>query len=221
MATTTSGLKGHHSSPWWEILLVIVASLSITLLFPRLAIVGILIPVAYLIIERPLRQRAWSESGFHLKSLPQDLLHNLGWVLLVSIGFQALSVFGAYFFLPEYSSHIIARLPFDVHTFDSSVLSILLVATLGEEIIYRALFQKRLSDFLPVPAAILLSSLVFALMHYAPGPALIVFIDLALIVVDSIVYGIIFARSNNVFASWIAHLLADVVGILFLLIIMK
>ena len=221
MATTASGLKDHPVSPWWEILIVMGASLSITLLFPRLTIVGILIPVAYLIIERRLRQRTWSESGLHIKALPQDLLHNLGWVLLVSIGFQALSVFGAYFFLPEYSSHIMARLPFDAHTFDSQVFNTLLVVTLGEEIIYRALFQKRLSDFLPVPAAILLSSLVFALMHYAPGPALIVFIDLALIVADSVVYGIIFARSNNVFASWIAHFLADVVGILFLLVLMK
>ena len=222
MSTTTSDLKeSHHSSPWWEILLVMGISLSISLLFPSFAIVGILIPIAYLIIDHHVRHRTWSESGFHFKMLPQDLRHNWGWVLLVSVGLQTLSVFGAYFFLPEYSSHVISRLPFDVHTFDSSLLSTLFFVTLGEEIIYRALFQKRLGDFLPVWAAILLSSVVFALMHYAPGPALIVFIDLALIVMDSIVYGIIFARSDNVFASWIAHFLADVAGIIFLLTIIN
>jgi membrane protease YdiL (CAAX protease family) len=115
---------------------------------------------------------------------------------LVGVGIQALSVFGSTLVLPGYSSHIVARLPFDTRTFDNKVLNTLLVATLGEEIIYRALFQKRISAFLPVPVAIGLSSLVFALMHYAPGPALIVFADLALIVVDSVIYGIIFARSN-------------------------
>ena len=58
-------------------------------------------------------------------------------------------------------------------------------------------------------------------MHYAPGPALIVFVDLALIVVDSIIYGIIFARSNNVFVAWVAHFLADLVGMAFLLMLVK
>jgi membrane protease YdiL (CAAX protease family) len=217
MSTTTSLPKTRHDSSWWEILLVMVVSLAISLLFPGLKIVGVLIPVAYLIVERRLRKRTWSEVGFNLRAFPRDLLHNIGWVLLVGVGIQALSVFGSYLLLPEYASHILARLPFGTRTFDDKVLSALLVATLGEEIIYRALFQKRISAFLPVPVAIGLSSLVFALMHYAPGPALIVFADLALIVVDSVIYGIIFARSNNVFASWAAHFLADVVGIVFLL----
>ncbi|MCB8983342.1 MAG: CPBP family intramembrane metalloprotease [Ardenticatenaceae bacterium] len=220
MDTTTPKLTDRRDSPWWEILVVMGASLSISLFFPSLEIVGILIPIAYLIIEHHLRHRTWIESGFQFKNLPQDLLHNWGWVLLVSIGFQALSVFGAYFLLPEFSSHVLARLPFDLHTLNAGLFSTILVVTLGEEIIYRALFQKRLSGFLPVSVAILLSSLTFALMHYASGPALIVFTDLALIFVDSVVYGIIFARSNNVFASWIAHFLADVFGIIFLLVLM-
>ena len=217
MSTTASELKTHPASPWWEIIVVMLSSLTISLLFPSLEIVGLLIPLAYLIIEHHLRHRTWLESGFRLKTFPQDLLHNLGWVLLVGVAFQALAVFGTYFFLPEFSAHIIARLPFEAQTININLLIALLVATLMEEIIYRALYQNRLSDFLPVPAAILLSSLVFALMHYAPGPILIVFIDLALILLDSVIYGIIFARSHNVFVSWMAHFLADVVGMICLL----
>jgi uncharacterized protein len=217
MSAVTSVSETQHDSPWWEILLVMAASLAISLLVPSLQIVAILIPVAYLIVERHLRKRTWSESGLNIRAFPQDLLHNIGWVLLVGVGTQALSVFGSYWLLPGYSAHVMARLPFDARAFDSKVLNTLLVITLGEEIIYRALFQKRLSAFLPVPAAIALSSIVFAMMHYVPGPAAIVVTDLGLIVVDSVIYGVIFARSNNVWVAWAAHFLADVCGMVFLL----
>ena len=222
MSTTAHAIPGSKpAAPWWEILLVMGASLGISLVFPSLKIIGILIPAVYLLVERRLRKRAWTEIGFNFKSFPKDLLGNLGWLLLVGVGAQALSIFGAYFFLPEYSAHVIARLPFTVNTNSIAVIVTLLISTLFEEIIYRGLFQNRISAFLSTPAAISLASLVFALMHYAPGPALIVFVDLALIVVDSIIYGIIFARSNNVFVAWVAHFLADMVGIAFLLMLVK
>jgi membrane protease YdiL (CAAX protease family) len=63
--------------------------------------------------------------------------------------------------------------------------------------------------------------LVFAALHFAPGPALVVFVDLAMVLVDSLIYGVIFARSNNVFVSWAAHFLADIAGVVFLLALIK
>ena len=213
--------KLQATAPWWEILLVMALTLGISLFFPALKVLAVLLPVAYLIAERFLRRRSWTSSGFGLKRFPQELVRNFGWVLLVGVGTQALGVFGTHWLLPDYAAHVIARLPFqNVHDL-GPVVNGLLVTTLGEEVIFRGLFQKRTSAFLPVPAAILLTSLVFALMHYAPGPFLIVFVDLALVVVDSLIYGIIFARSNNVFVSWAAHFLADVCGMAFLLIFLK
>jgi membrane protease YdiL (CAAX protease family) len=209
--------KAQSASPWWEVLVVMAASLGIGLVDARLKLVSILIPALYLIIERRLRKRTWTEMGFNIRSTPVELLRNFGWVLLVGVGTQALSVFGAKFLLPDYFAHVIARVPFDMSSLGAAVFVALAISTFGEEIIYRAFFQQRITAFLPVWAAIGLSSLVFALMHYAPGPALIVFVDLALVVVDSLIYGIIFARSNNVFVAWAAHFLADVVGMLLLL----
>jgi hypothetical protein len=45
-------------------------------------------------------------------------------------------------FLPEYSQHIIARLPFDLGAFSNRVLFILAPSTLGEEIIVFLLMIK-------------------------------------------------------------------------------
>jgi uncharacterized protein len=220
MSTATRTAPGSKSTaPWWEIILVIAVSLGISLGFPSLKVAGGLIPPVYLLVESLLRKRSWSETGFNLKTFPKELLRNLGWVLLVGVGAQALAVFGGYFFLPAYSAHILARLPFSVNITTGALVVTLLISTLFEEIIYRGLFQNRTGAFLSAPAAIGVTSLVFALMHYAPGPALVVFVDLALIVVDSVIYGIIFARSHNVFVAWTAHFLADLVGIAFLLIL--
>jgi uncharacterized protein len=222
MSTITFAIPRPKSAgAWWEIVLVMTLSLGLSLLSPSLKTLGILIPVAYLIVERPLRKRSWTEAGFNIKAFPRELVRNLGWVLLVGVGTQALSVFGTYFLLPDYSAHVLARLPFDTQILSGAMIVMLLVTTLGEELIYRGLFQKHLGIFLPVPAAIGITSLVFALMHYASGPFNIVFVDLALVALDSVIYGIIFARSNNVFVAWAAHFLADLCGMAFLLMLVK
>jgi uncharacterized protein len=222
MSTNISTFSESHSaSPWWEIVLVMAISLGIGLINPGLKIIGVLIPVIYLIIEGRLRHRTWMENGFNLKSFPKGVIANLGWILLVGVGTQALAVFGAFAWLPEYSQHVIGRLPLDISTLSISVIIALLISTLGEEIIYRGLFQNRISAFLPVSAAIALSSLIFGLMHYSPGPTLVVLVDVSLVIVDSVIYGIIFARSRNIFVSWAAHFLADVVGMAFLLMLPK
>ncbi|WP_172450942.1 hypothetical protein [Candidatus Chloroploca asiatica] len=41
--------------------------------------------------------------------------------------------------------------------------------------------------------------------------------DIGLIVVDSILYGIMFARRNNLWVVWLAHLLGDIFGLLVLM----
>jgi membrane protease YdiL (CAAX protease family) len=57
-------------------------------------------------------------------------------------------------------------------------------------------------------------------MHWAPGKAVVVFTDLAFIAIDGVIYGAIFARSKNVFVSWLAHFTADVVGIVLMIVLL-
>jgi len=53
----------------------------------------------------------------------------------------------------------------------------------------------------PAPAAIGIASVVFGIGHWAKGVPVIVMIDVLLVIVDSVLYGIIFARSKNVYAA--------------------
>jgi hypothetical protein len=47
----------------------------------------------------------------------------------------------------------------------------------------------------------------------APDAGIVVAVDVGLIVVDSILYGIMFARRNNLWVVWLAHLLGDILGL--------
>jgi membrane protease YdiL (CAAX protease family) len=111
------------------------------------------------------------------------------------------------------------RLPSSGELNGQLVLAIL-IAPLGEEISFRGLFQERLGWFMPTWVAIGVTSLLFALMHLSYGPADVVFWDLFSVFVDSLFFGIIYAKTKNILVSYIAHLLADVIGMLLILVFM-
>ncbi len=203
-----------------SILLETIIVTAVTLLgmwfIPAAKTLFALIPVAYLLVERRLRKRTWNDLGFRLNTFWADLRANL--VLFVLLGFviQPVTVLFAMAYFPAYLTHVQARLPFEAGMSWGMLLPLLAVSLLGEEMTYRTLIQGRLAPFIGVPAAIGIASLLFGLAHFAPGPALIVAADVGSIVIDSILYGMIFARRNNLWVVWLAHLLGDIFGLLVL-----
>lgn len=93
----------------------------------------------------------------------------------------------------------------------------LAIALMGEELTHRTLIQGRLTPWIGAPAAIVVASLVFGISHYSPGPFAILALDISSIVFDSILYGIMYARSTNVIITWAAHLLGDLLGLLLII----
>lgn len=175
-----------------------------------------LIPVVYLLVERRLRRRTWSDLGFKSRTFWADLRAN--WILFALVGFvmQPATALWAKTYFPEYLAHVQARLPFESGIGWGILLPMLALSLIGEELTYRTLIQGRLAPFIGAPAAVGVASLLFGLAHFAPGPALIVAVDVGLIVVDSILYGTMFARRNNLWVVWLAHLLGDILGLLVL-----
>lgn len=197
-----------------------LAVIAITLLgiwfLPAAKTLFALLPVAYLLIERRLRQRSWAELGFRGRSFWADLRAH--WLLFVVLGFviQPLIILWARVYFPDYLLHIQARLPFDAGISWRVLLPLLAFSLIGEEMTYRTLLQGRLTPFIGIPAAIGVASLLFGLAHFSPGPGLVVFADVGLIVVASLLYGVLFARGNNLWVVWLAHLLGDISGLLVL-----
>jgi uncharacterized protein len=178
-----------------------------------------LLPVVYLLIERRLRHRTWADLGFKFRTFFLDLRANWLWFILVGLISQPAQALLAKAYFPEYLAHVQARLPFTLDSGLVSLLPLLAISLIGEEMTYRTLIQGRLAPFIGVPTAILFASVLFGLAHFASGPFLVVLLDVGMIFVDSILYGIIYARSGNLVVAWLAHFIGDVLGLVVILLL--
>lgn len=197
----------------FETILVTAITLLGMWFIPAAKTLFALLPVAYLLVERRLRQRTWGELGFNVRTFWADLRAN--WLLFILLGFviQPLVALWARTYFPAFLAHVQARLPFESGISWGVLLPLLAFSLMGEEMTYRMLIQGRLAPFLGVPAAIGVASLLFGLAHFASGLIVVVLTDIGLIVVSSIMYGVIFARRNNIWVVWLAHLLGDIFGL--------
>jgi uncharacterized protein len=200
-----------------ETIMVMVVTVGGMILLPQAKIVFGLIPVIYLLAERQLRKRPWSELGFRFGTFWQDLRACWVWVVLVGVVMQPLTALLAKAFFPPFLEHVLARLPLPQGINWLPLVLILAVSLLMEELTFRSLFQGRLAPVIGTPVAIILVSFLFAISHFSPGAFAVVAIDIVTVFLDSILYGIIYARRNNLIVVWLAHLLGDLLGLVFLL----
>jgi len=201
-----------------ETLIVTAISFGGILLLPQLKLVFSLLPIAYLLIERSQRHRTWADLGFKFNTFWADLRSNWFWFVLVGIISQPVWFLLERAIAPEIVNHIIERLPFPPTAGGLLVYALpLAIVLIGEELTHRTLIQGRLTPFIGIPAAIGVASLIFGLSHYSAGLFLIVALDISSIVFDSVLFGVIYARSNNLIVVWVAHLLGDILGLLALI----
>lgn len=181
--------------------------------------------IIYIFIEFLVRKRSFSELGFKFRNLLTDIFHNWYWITFVAIALQFSYIIVGRYYFPEYIAHIKARMPSAVGTLSSTkTLIIIIVAivfnaivSLYEELIYRGFFLERLSWFIKPAYAILVPTLLFAAMHFTKGTASIVLFDLAGVLADGLIYGIIYYRTKNIYASWVAHFFANIIGVMLFL----
>lgn len=200
-----------------ETVAVTAISLSGMLVIPSAKTVFALLPIAYLLIERRLRRRTWGELGFNARTFWDDLRANGALFILLAFVIQPVTVVLARVWFPAFPEHVQARLPVETGMAWGLLLPLLAISLVGEEMTYRTLIQGRLTPFVGIPAAVGIASLLFGLAHVAPGPLWVVVTDVGLIVVDSILYGVMFARRNNLWVVWLAHLLGDISGLMALI----
>lgn len=121
-------------------------------------------------------------------------------------------------FLPEFNEHVKSRISFATSSDLMKTVLSMAVMTLGEEIAWRAFFQKQTSKIMHFIPSIILTSLLFALGHFSSGSFKIVAYDLLFVFIDSTLFGLVFKETNNAWCSWIPHFLADVLALLLLMI---
>ena len=182
----------------------------------------LLLPVAYALVELRSRHRSWKELGITKDGFVKGITANWQLFIIVVLVLQLLIPWVSRLLWPEYLQHIIARLPWFLSTGIVALLSFLALtafSTFIEELVFRGLIQERLGWFVPQGVAIVVASVLFGIAHWAPGNPAVALADIAGVVLDGIFFGLIYARTRSVLVAWATHFLADVVGLLMLLMI--
>ena len=155
-----------------------------------------------------------SESGLSFKRFFPDLkkpgvIPLILLMLLLSPAGMLLSkaVFGR-----AYIDHVLGRINMPGLEELPLLLFNQIVSVLGEEIEFRAFFvgkgMKRFA-FWPLAAA---SAVLFAAAHFTAGPAAIVAWDMGTIVIDAILFAILYRRTGNCLISFVPHFLNNMIG---------
>lgn len=170
--------------------------------------------VAYFITREPEDKDTMS-----LKSIP-GLFKDWKVILLVltPIASAAVCNVSAKLFVPEFLEHLAERT--DFLSFDKIVIMIveLIIAAFGEEIAWRGFFLNQLSKKISFVPSLLISACLFALCHLTAGNIVVVVFDLSFIVIDAILYGLVYKKTNNIIVSTISHFLANLFSVLIIIL---
>lgn len=199
------------------VVLVIMALVSLTNLFGISAAgLSVILGIVALFVFKKVERQTFQECGLGFKSIGKAGKKPVIWLLIIMPSIiNILVIILAKLILPNYIEHVVSR---SEGMLTVSILPILiiqlLVFALGEEIAWRAFFQKQLQSFLPVAPTILISSALFSLGHLTSGSLIIVTYDLLFVFVNSLFYGIIFRKTNNVWMSTISHFAANLIAVI-------
>lgn len=199
--------------------MIAMTALSFTNMFGvKAAGISVCIGVVFFFVNKTMEQQVFSDSGLDFEAIGIDLRGRSIWFwVAMPLVMDIVSITLSKFFLPGYIDHVIARAGNFV-TFDKLVLMLvqLAVLALGEEIAWRAFFQKQLSKVMPITPVIIISSLLFAMGHITSGSLVIVVYDVFFVFVNSILYGVIFHKVNNAWISAISHFTANLFSVIVL-----
>lgn len=132
--------------------------------------------------------------------------------VLMPVIMNAICFLIATIFVPEFIAHLKSRTGFLALSRIPVLIIELMISALGEEIAWRAFFQKQVSKVLPFIPSLIISSALFSLCHYTKGSFIVVLYDLLFIFINAIFYGIVFKKTDNAYISTIAHFIANLFG---------
>jgi membrane protease YdiL (CAAX protease family) len=190
------------------------------LLGESIAGASIFVGIAFFFINKYLEKQPMRDSGLDIKAIGANFKDRRIWFwMAMPLIMDIVSITISKLFLPEYIDHVVARAG-NIVSFDNLLLLAiqLPVFALGEEIAWRAFFQKQLNKKLHILPALLISSVLFALGHLAEGSTIVVIYDIFFVFINSILYGVVFYKTNNAWASGISHFFANLLSTIVLVL---
>lgn len=208
----------NKNSTMKAVVLVVIALVSLSNLFGISAAgLSVILGVIGLFVFKRVEKLSFDDVGLGSRSIKSIRRPIVGLLMVMPTIMNFLVIFLSKFILPDYVDHVVSR---SEGMLSVSVLPLLMlqlaVFALGEEIAWRAFFQKQLQKFLPFALTLVASSILFALGHLTSGNLMIVIYDLVFVFVNSLFYGMIFQKTNSIWLSACAHFIANTFAVIIL-----
>lgn len=177
--------------------------------------IGIIIGVVAFFITKIVEKQPFESSGFDIRAIPENLKDKKNWFwILTPIIWGAITLPIELYALPGAKEHILSRTA-SLITYDTTAMTVIMlfILALGEEIAMRSFFQNQLNRVMSVTPAIIITSILFTVAHYAAGNIISVSFDLFSVFVLSVLYGIIFHKTKNGWMCGLAHFLSNLLAL--------
>lgn len=182
---------------------------------PSLSSVTVAIGIIVFFVTFKSEKAEGNGDGLDIKKVPGQLKDKRVLLLIMMPMFMnIICTVLAKFFVPEFIEHLKSRTDFLGLDRLPILIIELMIAALGEEIAWRAFFQKQLAKVFPFVPALIISSALFSVCHITCGNMIVVLYDILFVFINAVFYGIIFRKTDNAYVSTLAHFLANLLGII-------
>lgn len=182
--------------------------------------ISIVIGIAFVFINNTLEKKDSAITELDARAIRTSLKDKtiLIWIVLPLI-MNVACMWLATLILPEYIEHLYRRTDLVV-PFDKAILLVIQLAifALGEEMAWRAFFQQQLNRALPLKPTLIVTSIIFAFGHIVEGSVDVIAYDIFFIMINSVLYGVIFHKTKNAWISATSHFIANLFSIMVLLL---
>jgi uncharacterized protein len=174
---------------------------------------AIIFAIVFIVYERR-KNIGDSVFTFHWEKTKEDI-RKYWWLVLLPLASVIGQIMFAHYAMPTFNEHVMNRVEpmLQMGTTLFILIPQLLILAYGEELAFRGFAQEKLANLINPKIAIILVSFLFAVGHLSIGPAGVVVYDIGFVFVDSILYGVIFLKTKNIYITIISHFLANVAGI--------
>ncbi|WP_431028377.1 lysostaphin resistance A-like protein [Lysinibacillus sp. LZ02] len=183
----------------------------------------VIVGITFFFINRFSKKNVTSDNALNVKAIGTNLKDKSICFWIFSPMIMNIICFTlATLFLPEFIEHIYNRTEFVV-SLDKILLLVLQLAifAVGEEIAWRGFFQKQLSKWFPIFPTLILTSIIFSFGHFSVGNIAVVSYDILFISINSLLYGVVFYKTNNAWLSAISHFIANLFGAIVIILFLR
>jgi len=181
----------------------------------NIASYSVFVGIAFFFIVEVVSKTPNAESGLRFNTIVEDIKKPgvIVWALVPCFSGIVTMVLGNLVFSGEFVDHVLGRTS-SILSFDKTILLMIqfILAGFGEEIALRGFFFGKTLKLFPTWICAVVSSIIFAAGHIAPGNIGVVIFDILGVFIDSLIFSVIYHKSGNCVISTFSHILGNVIS---------